>query len=261
MGRSRPQNRHKSLHFAIQPSKSTKIEREKTLAGKQYGIDVQWHGVNVSSSRDDIASTLSQTTHEEVVSVLVWLMVRTLIAKAVPLLIFLLHIIDTSSAYPMVDGPRPAPAMKNAFTATIRVSNAGVQILNGTYKSRPYNAIPESFADVCHRMKWDPQRTWTQLAAPSCRWFLHDNNASYIYLHNDGRFWMDDPNGAGIYVCDASNAVELRIESGGGGGGFAEEEEVGTRILVPSADAVWKPLSRDSLEPMPIVTVVERESV
>ena len=187
-------------------------------------------------------------------------MVRTLITEIVPLVIFLLQIIvDTSSACPIFDGPRSTPAMKKGVAA-IRVSNAGVQILNGTYKSRPYNTIPESFADVCHRMKWDPQSTWTQLAAPSCRWFLHDNNASYIYLHNDGRFWMDDPNGAGIYVCDASNAVELRIESGGGGGGFAEEEEVGTRILVPSADAVWKPLSRDSLEPMPIVTVVKRET-
>mmetsp|Transcript_54106 Transcript_54106/g.131312 ORF Transcript_54106/g.131312 Transcript_54106/m.131312 type:complete len:187 (+) Transcript_54106:169-729(+) len=184
---------------------------------------------------------------------------RTLIATLV--LLRLLHIIDTSSAYPSVPGPGSAPVMKKVLDA-VRVSNAGVQILNGTYKPRPYNTIPQAFADVCHQMKWDPQRTWTQLAAPTCQWFLHNDNASYIYLHNDGRFWMDDPNGAGIYVCDASNAVEYRMASrGGGGGGGAEVGEDGTRILVPSSDAVWKPLARNSFESMPIVTVVETEII
>mmetsp|Transcript_54108 Transcript_54108/g.131316 ORF Transcript_54108/g.131316 Transcript_54108/m.131316 type:complete len:184 (+) Transcript_54108:125-676(+) len=182
-------------------------------------------------------------------------MARPLISALV-LLLLPLHIIDTSSAYP-ISGPGSAPAMKKVVAA-IRISNAGVQILNGVYKPRPYNVIPQAFADVCHQMKWDPRLTWIQVAAPSCQWFLHSDNGSYIYLHNDGRFWMDDPNGAGIYVCDASNGVEFRVASSGGGG--AEGGDDGTRILMPSSDAVWKPLTRDILGPMPIVTAVEAET-
>lgn len=142
----------------------------------------------------------------------------------------------------------------SAMNVVLHVSNAGVKVLNGTYRPRPHHVIPDAFASVCHQMKWDPQRTWRQLATP-CHWYLHDDNASYIYLHNDGRFWLDDPNGAGIYVCDASDAVALKVDTEECDAATAKESDA-VRFLVPTADAIWKPLTQQSHEPMPTVTVV-----
>ena len=88
----------------------------------------------------------------------------------------------------------------------LRVLGAGVSVLNGLYQAKPFSLIPAGFTATCDRMNWDSTEMWNQLAVPTAKWFEHDNG-SYIYLHKDGRWWMDDPSGAGVYVCAASEGV------------------------------------------------------
>jgi len=109
----------------------------------------------------------------------------------------------------------------------LTVRGAGVTVLNGLYQAKPFSIIPPGFTKTCNQMRWNSEDMWNQLAVPSAYWFEHDNG-SYIYLHKDGRWWMDDPSGAGIYVCPASDGVDR----------------------VPSAG--WQPLSA-GLDPMPMV--------
>ena len=121
---------------------------------------------------------------------------------------------------------RPA----SALSGIVKVSNAGVSILNGAYGPKPYNVVPDGFIKTCRKARWNPDQMWDQLAVPGVEWYEHENG-SYIYLHNDGRWWMDDPTGAGIYVC-ASNSDNEMIPSSG-----------------------WEPLSRGA-DPMPTVELI-----
>jgi hypothetical protein len=110
---------------------------------------------------------------------------------------------------------------------SLKVSSAGVRVLNGVYQAQPFSMIPAGFTATCQKMRWNSQDMWNQLAVPSAPWFEHDNG-SYIYLHRDGRWWMDDPSGAGVYVCPAQEG-DTKVPSQG-----------------------WEPLSRGQ-EPMPVV--------
>lgn len=110
---------------------------------------------------------------------------------------------------------------------SLKVSGAGVRVLNGFYQSRPSTLVPEGFAATCARMRWNAGDMWNQLAVPQAPWYEHDNG-SYMYLHQDGRWWMDDPSGAGIYVCPAIDG-SVTVPSGG-----------------------WQPLS-GGVDPMPTV--------
>lgn len=109
----------------------------------------------------------------------------------------------------------------------LKVSNAGVRVLNGVYQDKPFSVIPAGFAATCQKMQWNSNDMWNQLAVPTATWFEHDNG-SYIYLHRDGQWWMDDPSGAGIYVCAAQQGDKT----------------------VPSHG--WEPLS-GGVHPMPVV--------
>ena len=76
-------------------------------------------------------------------------------------------------------------------------------------------------------MGWEPKSTWAELSAG-----VESPNKSYLYLHKDGRWWLDGPTGAGEYVAPA-------VEGNG----------------VPQIG--WTLLS--GMEPLPTVTLVEGE--
>lgn len=114
-----------------------------------------------------------------------------------------------------------------SMVLALTVKGAGVSVLNGRYLAKPFSAIPAGFTATCVKARWNAQDMWNQLAASAADWYEHENG-SYIYLHNEGRWWMDDPSGAGVYVCRAS---------------------VGD-TKVPAVG--WEPLSRGE-EPMPVI--------
>eukprot|EP00636_Phaeomonas_parva_P001759 CAMPEP_0118880436 /NCGR_PEP_ID=MMETSP1163-20130328/20015_1 /TAXON_ID=124430 /ORGANISM="Phaeomonas parva, Strain CCMP2877" /LENGTH=115 /DNA_ID=CAMNT_0006816845 /DNA_START=252 /DNA_END=599 /DNA_ORIENTATION=+ len=107
------------------------------------------------------------------------------------------------------------------------VSGAGARNVNGIYSERPADAVPACFARTCMAMGWEPKVTWEELSAGGA-WYEAPNK-SYIYLHKDGRYWMDGPTGAGEYAA---------ADDGAG---------------VPAAG--WEPLG--GMEPMPTVAPAE----
>lgn len=118
-------------------------------------------------------------------------------------------------------------------TNLLKVSNAGVKVLNGDYHAKEISEIPVAFDKTCQEMGWNTLKMWTQLAVPEAPWFLHEQNGSYVYLHKDGRWWMDDPSGGGIYVCRHQNSGNV------------------TKVPSSGWEALQSPAAR--VEPMPTV--------
>jgi len=82
----------------------------------------------------------------------------------------------------------------------MRVSEAGVAEVNGKYISTSADNIPTSFAHVCEEQKWDVKEMWTKLNGQR-DWYKHESSNAYIYFNNsDGRWWIDGPEGLGVYI-------------------------------------------------------------
>jgi len=91
----------------------------------------------------------------------------------------------------------------------VRVLNAGFEEVNGEYSIREASEVPEAFAKVCQQNDWDSGTMWKKLNNGRT-WFLHerveDGNLSYIYYNsNDGKWWLDGPDGLGLYTAQASS--------------------------------------------------------
>ena len=85
--------------------------------------------------------------------------------------------------------------------ATVRVVAAGVASVVGSYAQRsPKKSIPDGFAAVCTQQRWSIEATWKQLCDFDAPYFEHENG-SYMYRNiADGQWWIDEPNGGGVYV-------------------------------------------------------------
>ena len=94
-----------------------------------------------------------------------------------------------------------------ALAAMVRVKAAGVSSVIGTFNARPAVEIPKGFAKVCEEMGWPTTQMWKQLSDQKRPWFLHSNGA-YIYWNaSDRQWWVDEPNGNGVYVALSEDAV------------------------------------------------------
>eukprot|EP00854_Cymbomonas_tetramitiformis_P015396 gene15396-18216_t len=89
----------------------------------------------------------------------------------------------------------------------IQISNAGAQAVNGRYMPKPFSEIPKSFAKVCKESRWPVERMWAKLADETRTWFLHDNDSYIYYNRADGKWWIDGPDGYGVYT--ALNSADL----------------------------------------------------
>ena len=57
----------------------------------------------------------------------------------------------------------------------------------------------------CEQQGWNTLSTWTKLNGvhPIDTGFAHSNNESYIsWNKNDGRWWMDGPDGNSVWIAD-----------------------------------------------------------
>lgn len=87
----------------------------------------------------------------------------------------------------------------------INVSKAGFDPVNGKFYQQSHEHIPTSFETVCKNQQWDPSELWLQLNG-SQRWYGHETNNSYIYFNlTDKKWWIDGPNGMGIYITSGPN--------------------------------------------------------
>ena len=96
---------------------------------------------------------------------------------------------------------------KHSYPMKIQLSGAGFAAVNGLYNRQPLTVVPRGFAATCDKMGWPSRATWERLASTaSPHWFLSEKNDSYIYLHTDMQWWIDGPDGAGIYIADAKSS-------------------------------------------------------
>eukprot|EP00470_Lotharella_oceanica_P010652 CAMPEP_0170183364 /NCGR_PEP_ID=MMETSP0040_2-20121228/30465_1 /TAXON_ID=641309 /ORGANISM="Lotharella oceanica, Strain CCMP622" /LENGTH=118 /DNA_ID=CAMNT_0010429071 /DNA_START=213 /DNA_END=566 /DNA_ORIENTATION=+ len=91
--------------------------------------------------------------------------------------------------------------------AKVRITGAGEPDVVGVYEPRDPTKVPAGFAATCQKMFWDPKDTWIQLSDQKRPWFEMDNG-SYIYWNkSDGRWWIDGPSGAGVYIAASKDEL------------------------------------------------------
>lgn len=90
---------------------------------------------------------------------------------------------------------------------SLTVAGSGVAEVNGQYEQRSPLKVPEGFAITCRKMGWAVDRMWKQLSDQRTPWF-EAPNGSYIYWNtSDGQWWIDGPDGGGVYVARAPASV------------------------------------------------------
>lgn len=90
--------------------------------------------------------------------------------------------------------------MSQTPASSISVQSAGFHPVNGLYESKPPSLIPAGFDRTCRAMRWDTQQMWHQLSDLQRPWYESENE-SYIYWNKgDGKWWIDGPSGAGVYI-------------------------------------------------------------
>ncbi len=82
----------------------------------------------------------------------------------------------------------------------ISVQSAGCALVNGIYEEKLPTQIPAGFDRTCKSMNWDTELLWKKLSDHQRPWYEAENE-SYIYWNRgDGKWWIDEPSGAGVYI-------------------------------------------------------------
>jgi len=89
-------------------------------------------------------------------------------------------------------------ARKPVNVARIEVEGA-LPSVQGKYQATSAETIPEGFGKVCRAQGWDTAETWAKLNG-GADWYAAPNGA-YIYRNTlDGKWWIDAPDGNGVYI-------------------------------------------------------------
>ena len=91
----------------------------------------------------------------------------------------------------------------------MKIAGAGFQEVNGVYDSVSRGGkIPAGFVRTCVQMGWDSVAMWKELYDDTAPFYLHRDNDSYIYRNKgDGRWWIDGPSGAGVYIISSRDKL------------------------------------------------------
>merc|ERR1712070_211832 len=87
---------------------------------------------------------------------------------------------------------RAAPLQK------IIIAGSGVNLVNGAYVATPATEVPRGFNGVCVEQGWNTSQMWQKLNAGKT-WFKAENEAYIYWNHADRHWWIDRPDGAGVY--------------------------------------------------------------
>lgn len=88
-------------------------------------------------------------------------------------------------------------------SSRVKVQASGVAAVNAVYQERDPKVVPVGFSLTCAENSWDPEEMWLQLSNQRTPWFEAENG-SYIYWNRgDGQWWIDAPDGRGLYVARA----------------------------------------------------------
>lgn len=103
----------------------------------------------------------------------------------------------------------------------VTVVNAGVEAVNTVYEARDAAMIPEKFALVCEQNGWETGAMWKKLsgagAGSKITWYEAPNK-SYIYFNvPDEHWWIDGPDGLGVYKARGPRHTVPGYPRGSGG--------------------------------------------
>jgi len=88
--------------------------------------------------------------------------------------------------------------------AQVRVAGSGAEDVNQVYTERNPEVVPVGFSLTCAEMSWDSEQMWIKLSDQKSPWYEADNG-SYIYWNQgDSQWWIDAPDGKGVYVVRSS---------------------------------------------------------
>merc|ERR1712113_291222 len=116
------------------------------------------------------------------------------------------------------------------------VMSAGAPEVNGDFEVRDAaKLIPEKFALVCDQNGWNTKEMWAKLSGAGSgsadgdgiRWFEAPNK-SYIYFNvMDRHWWIDGPDGLGVYKARGPHVAVPAYPRGSGGafGWFALDQK------------------------------------
>jgi len=91
-------------------------------------------------------------------------------------------------------------ARKRPQPDRVHVRSSSVNSVNAEYTARDPTIIPIGFSLTCAENQWDPEKMWLQVSDQKTPWF-EAANGSYIYWNQgDGQWWIDAPDGRGVYV-------------------------------------------------------------
>ena len=115
---------------------------------------------------------------------------------------FALKTLSKNLVYILV-AARQASSLSNTMSKApqqISIRSAGFQHVNGVYEQQSPTNIPAGFDRTCRAMNWNTEQMWKQLSDQSRPWYEAENE-SYVYWNRgDGKWWIDGPSGAGIYI-------------------------------------------------------------
>jgi len=88
--------------------------------------------------------------------------------------------------------------------ARVEVLGSSEDSVNGQYFPTSSEEIPPGFQKVCQAQGWPTQKMWQKLNSDRT-WYRKENQA-YIYWNSlDSSWWIDKPDGAGIFKAGAVN--------------------------------------------------------
>jgi hypothetical protein len=105
------------------------------------------------------------------------------------------------------NGSENDPSCPQPPGKTVIVSKSGNAEVNQKYVERDPTVIPNGFDVTCKQMGWNTKKMWLQLSDQRTSWF-EAPNGSYIYWNQgDGKWWIDAPDGKGVYVVKSRRDV------------------------------------------------------
>mmetsp|Transcript_25457 Transcript_25457/g.80311 ORF Transcript_25457/g.80311 Transcript_25457/m.80311 type:complete len:112 (+) Transcript_25457:830-1165(+) len=79
--------------------------------------------------------------------------------------------------------------------------------VNQECEERGPASVPKGFGTPCKKMGWDTQQMWVQLSDQKTPWFEAPNGAYVYWNQSDGQWWIDAPDGGGVYVAAAPSGL------------------------------------------------------
>ena len=92
-----------------------------------------------------------------------------------------------------------------AMALKVVVSKAGTACANGIYMQQSPSLIPTGFAKVCRKSRWNTEDMWAQLTNGRTPWYLKEDDGYIYYNVGDNKWWIDAPEGHGLYTSVALN--------------------------------------------------------